>query len=113
MSENTENISFYPILIMEFIRQTTAGRFLSSETTDMFVKFKISKSYYTELINFPIQGQLINLDISYDDTTETLSVKANDALLNHFREQKSLIEIAQKYENQYKERYKKFIEVMD
>ena len=113
MSENNNNTPFSPILIMEFIRQTTAGRFLTAETTDMSVKFKISNSYYTEIQNFPIQGQFINLDIEYDNATEILTVKANEALLNHFREQKSLIEIAQKYANQYKDRYQKFIEVMD
>lgn len=113
MSENTVNIPFSPILIMEFMRQTTVGRSLTAQADDFCTKFKISKAYYTEIKNFPIQGQFINLDIDYDDTTEILTIKTCERLLNHFREQKSLIEIAQKYENQYKDRYKPFIEVID
>lgn len=35
------------------------------------------------------------------EATETLSVKTDETLINRFKEQKSLVEIAQKYEAQY------------
>ena len=44
MADNMDGeISFSPVLIMEFIRQTTVARFLNSETLDICVKFKIAK----------------------------------------------------------------------
>lgn len=113
MSENTENVPFSPILIMEFIRQSTIGRFLNAENLDMDVKFKISKEYYLQIQNYYIQGQLINLDINYDEASEILSAKTNEKTLNRFHEQKALLEISQKYENQYKDRYKEFIQIID
>ena len=106
-------ISFSPVLIMEYIRQTTVARFLNSETLDIVVKFKIKKEYYDEMKAYHQQVQFIRLYDEYDEENEVLSVKTDEVLLNRFREQKSLVEIANKYENQYKERYKKYIEVME
>ena len=42
MEENIE-VPFSPILIMEFVRQTTIARYLNSDTLDMDVKFKLPK----------------------------------------------------------------------
>ena len=109
-----EEIAFSPILIMEFIRQTTVGRFLNKEdVTDFVVKFKISKKYYDEILAYPLQAQTIRLNLQYDESSEILEVRAEEILINRFREQKSQVEIASKYENQYAERYKKFIEVIE
>ena len=55
-------------------------------------------------------GKTINID--YDEKTEILTVKPDDILVNRFKEQKSQVEIANKYEEQYAERYKQFIEVI-
>jgi hypothetical protein len=49
----------------------------------------------------------------YDEGNEILSVKTDEVLLNRFREQKALMEIANKYEKQYEERYKKYVEVVE
>ncbi|MBQ8750487.1 MAG: hypothetical protein IJZ30_02485 [Alphaproteobacteria bacterium] len=106
-------ISFSPVLIMEYIRQTTVARFLNSESLDIVVRFKIKKEYYDEMKAYHQQVQFIRLYDEYDEENEILSVKTDEVLLNRFREQKSLVEIANKYENQYKERYKKYIEVME
>lgn len=109
----SEDISFSPILIMEFIRQTAINRSLNNENSEAVTRFKLKKSYYNEIKVFPIQAQTIHLVINYDEPTETLSVQPDEIVLQHFKEQKSLIEIAGKYENKYKERYKKFIEIID
>ena len=106
-------ISFSPVLIMEYIRQTTVARFLNSESLDIVVRFKIKKEYYDEMKAYHQQVQFIRLYDEYDEENEILSVKTDEVLLNRFREQKLLVEIANKYENQYKERYKKYIEVME
>ena len=106
-------ISFSPVLIMEYIRQTTVARFLNSESLDIVVRFKIKKEYYDEMKAYHQQVQFIRLYDEYDEENEILSVKTDEVLLNRFKEQKSLVEIANKYENQYKERYKKYIEVME
>lgn len=106
-------ISFSPVLIMEYIRQTTVARFLNSESLDIVVRFKIKKEYYDEMKAYHQQVQFIRLYDEYDEENEILSVKTDEVLLNRFREQKSLVEIANKYENQYKERYKKYVKVME
>lgn len=105
----SQEVPFSPILIMEFIRQVTINRFLGGETE---VKFKLAKNYHDEIKAFPLQAQTIHLDWQYDEKSEILSVKADEIVLAHFREQKSLMEIAGKYETQYAERYKDFISVM-
>lgn len=111
--ELNSEISFSPVLIMEYIRQTTVARFLNSESLDIVVRFKIKKEYYDEMKAYHQQVQFIRLYDEYDEENEILSVKTDEVLLNRFREQKSLVEIANKYENQYKERYKKYVEVME
>ena len=94
---------------MEFVRQVTVNRFLNGETA---VKFKLAKAYYDEIKAFPLKAQTIHLDISYDEKKEILTVQADEMVVNRFKEQKSLTEIAGKYEAQYAERYKPFIEVL-
>jgi len=111
--ETSQDILFSPILIMEFIRQTAVNRSLNSENPETVTQFKLPKKYYDEITAFPIQAQSIHLDIKYDEKTEILSIKPDQTVLQRFKEQKSLTEIAGKYENQYKERYKKFIEILD
>jgi hypothetical protein len=113
MAEETEEIEFSPILIMEYLRQVTVARFLAADTLDMSVRFKLPKVYYEGITSYPLQALFINLEASYDEATEILTLKANERVLSQFRSQKSLMEIAGKYENQYKERYKKFVEVLD
>lgn len=108
MSEDEQN-SFSPILIMEFIRQVSVARALAAENAELTTKFKIAKKYYEEIMNYPLKVQLIRLSLSYDEGTEILSVKTDEVLLGRFREQKSLVEIAGKYEGQYAERYKEVI----
>lgn len=112
MEENAE-IVFEPILIMEFIRQVTVARALAAETAEVTVRFKIAKKYYDEIMNYPLKAQLIRLSLSYDEGAEVLSVKTDEVLLGRFREQKSLMEIAGKYEGQFAERYKNFVSVLE
>jgi len=107
--ESIANIPFSPILIMEFVRQVTINRFMNGETA---VKFKLSKAYYEEIKAFPLKAQTIHLDIAYDEKNAVLTVKADETIVNRFKEQKSMTEIAGKYEGQYAERYKQFIEVL-
>lgn len=113
MDNNNDTVPFSPILIMEFIRQTTVARCLSGESADIAVWFKLAKSYYDEITAFPLKAQLIRLKLDYDEKAEILTVRTDEVLLNRFREQKSLVEIAGKYEGQYAERYKKFIEIVE
>ena len=113
MAEEFEIMEFSPILIMEFIRQVTAGRVLASENPDLEVKFKIKKSYYDEMMAYPLQVQFINLVAKYNENDEILIVGVTEGLISHFKEFKSLGEISSRYEEQYKDRYKAFVEVLD
>ena len=54
----------------------------------------------------------LKIGIIIDRVARVMSVKTDDILINRFKEQKSLVEIAGKYENKFAERYKKFIEVL-
>lgn len=112
MAEESTEAQFSPVLIMEFIRQVTVAHYLNGKAMDEPVRFKIAKFYYDEIKAYPLQVQFIRLYAEYDEATEVLAVKADETLINRFNEQKSLVEIAGKYEGQYAERYKKFIEVM-
>lgn len=113
MSDSAVEIPFSPILMMEFIRQTTVARCLAGESADIAVRFKLAKNYYDEIMAFPLKAQLIRLYLDYDAAAEILTVKTDDTLLKRFKEQKSMVEIAGKYEEKFAERYKKFIEVLD
>lgn len=112
MEEDSEKKEFSPILIMEFIRQVTVARCLMAKTTDTEVKFRLVKTCYDEIMAYPLKAQLLWLELSYDANTEVLSVKADKVLIERFREQKSLVEIAGKYEAQYSDRYRNFVEVI-
>ena len=43
MDNNNDTVPFSPILIMEFIRQTTVARCLSGESADIAVRFKLAR----------------------------------------------------------------------
>lgn len=104
---------FSPILVMEFIRQVTVAHYLDGKPLDEPVRFKLPKSYYDEIKAYYLQVQFIRLYKEYDEKEEILSVKTDETLINRFKEQKSLMEIAGKYQGQFAERYKKFIEVIE
>lgn len=112
MAEESTEAQFSPVLIMEFIRQVTVAHYLNGKAMDEPVRFKLTKTLYDEIKAYPLQVQFIRLYAEYDEALEVLAVKTDETLINRFKEQKSLVEIAGKYEGQYAERYKKFIEVM-
>ena len=112
MDNNTETAPFSPLLIMEFIRQVTVARCLTADNPTLETKFHLSKDYYEQIMAFPLQVQLIRLVLDYDNTAEILTVKTDETLINRFKEQKSLVEIAQKYEGQYAQRYKNYISIV-
>ena len=107
------DIDFSPILIMDFIRQMAVVRVLNSEDLNLSTKFKISKKYYDEIANFYIQAPFIGLNPVYDESSEILTVKPEERVIEHFKSQKSLIEMCGKCEGLYKERYKAYVEVCE
>lgn len=113
MAEDMVNIEFSPILIMDFIRLITVSHTLKSDNSDLVTKFKIDKTYYDELKSFPIQSQFIGLEESYSPENNILTVKATQNVINHFKSQKALLEMCEKAEEQYKERYKTYIELLE
>lgn len=109
--QNNSEALFSPILIMEFIRQVTVAHYLNGKPLDEPVRFRLAKIYYDEIAAYEMQVQFIRLYTEYDEKDEILSVKTDETLIRRFKEQKSLVEISGKYQEQYAERYKKFIEV--
>ena len=82
MDNNNDTVPFSPILIMEFIRQTTVARCLSGESADIAVRFKLAKSYYDEITAFPLKAQLIRLKLDYDEKAEILTVRTDEVFVN-------------------------------
>ena len=112
MEEDKGDIEFSPVLIMEYIKQSSIGRYLASDNIDFDVKFKMPKEYYEEMMKYPLKPQFIKFDINYDESSEILSVRAGLDVINRFREQKAMVEIASLYEQHYAQRYKKYIEAL-
>lgn len=111
MSEDV--IDFSPILIMDFIRQMAVVRMLNADDLSLVTKFKISKKYYDEIANFYIQAPFIGLNPSYDESSEILTIKPEERVIEHFKSQKSLLEMCSKCEEMYSERYKEFVKVCE
>ena len=65
MENNEQKAPFSPILIMEFIRQTTIARCLTNENPNLETKFRLGKTYYDQIMSFPLQAQLIRLTLAY------------------------------------------------
>ena len=112
MDDNTDTAPFSPILIMEFIRQVTVARCLAEDNPMQETRFHLGREYYEQIMNYPLKVQQIRLFLNYDEGAEILTVKTDETLINRFKEQKSLIEIAQKYEGQYAQRYQKYVTVI-
>ena len=104
---------FSPILIMDFIRQMAVVRVLNTENLDLATKFKISKKYYDEIASFYIQAPFIGMNPVYDESAEILTVKPEERVIEHFKSQKSLVEMCSKCEELYKERYSDYIEICE
>ena len=104
---------FSPILIMDFIRQIAVVRVLNTEDLSLATKFKISKKYYDEIANFYIQAPFIGMNPVYDENAEILTVKPEEKVIEHFKSQKSLLEMCAKSEDLYKERYKEYVEICE
>ena len=113
MENNDNPVPFSPILIMEFIRQTTVAHALTQENPELVTKFHLNKDCYQKILNFPLKAQMIRLYSDYDESAELLNVHTDETLINRFKEQKSLVEIAQKYEGQFSERYKSYIQIVN
>ena len=104
---------FSPILIMDFIRQMAVVRVLNTEDLNLATKFKISKKYYDEIASFYIQAPFIGMNPVYDESAEILTVKPEERVIEHFKSQKSLVEMCSKCEELYKERYSDYIEICE
>ena len=104
---------FSPILIMDFIRQMAVVRVLNTEDFSLATKFKISKKYYDEIANFYIQAPFIGMNPVYDEGSEILTVKPEERVIEHFKSQKSLLEMCAKCEGLYRERYKDYVEICE
>ena len=104
---------FSPILIMDFIRQMAVVRVLNAEDLSLATKFKISKKHYDEIANFYIQAPFIGMNPVYDESAEILTVRPEERVIEHFKSQKSLLEMCAKCEDLYKERYSEYIEICE
>ena len=103
--------------VQAYDRQAANGKYVESgmivtNTLGGYIEPRTFKDYYEQIMAFPLQVQLIRLVLDYDNTAEILTVKTDETLINRFKEQKSLVEIAQKYEGQYAERYKNYISIV-
>lgn len=102
---------FSPILIQEYVRLMTAAHYIKSENTSSGLKFKISAENYQKIKECPTLAPWINLNIDYDDKQEILSVSGNEAFIKTY-ENKIQQEVALKFEENYQNRYSKYIQLI-
>ena len=105
----SETEIFYPILIEEYIRLITAAFHIQNQDDNTPVQFKISKEHYQQIINCPIQAPLIGLALSYNESSQVLSVTADKYFLTMY-ENKIQKEVALNFQLTNTKRYSKYIE---
>lgn len=101
---------FSSILLQEYVRLMTVAAYIKHENNLSGVKFAISKENYDKMMAEPLQTALIGLDLKF--TADVLTVVPNNELLQQY-ENKIMKEVVQIYWDNYKNRYAKFIKIIE
>jgi len=94
---------FYPVLVQNYIRFETAAA---------YVKFKIAKDYYQQMRAHDIQAPLIGLILDYNEADGILNVVPEAYFLEEYENQ-IMRDVAVKQAELCRNRYSKFIEIID
>ncbi|MBQ8482339.1 MAG: hypothetical protein IJ532_07390 [Alphaproteobacteria bacterium] len=111
MEAPTEELEvFSSILLQEYIRLMTAANCFKHENDLSGAKFAISKENYDRMMDEPLQTALIGLDIKFADNV-LIAVPCEEFLKQY--ENKIMKEVALMFWDNYKNRYAKFISIIE
>ena len=99
---------FSALLLQNYIRIITAALYIKHENKLNGVSFKISKDNFAEMNATEIQAPLIGLNIQYNPDNEMLTSVPNEDFLKLY-ENKIMRDVTLKFYDDYRERYVKFI----
>ena len=101
---------FSSILLQEYIRLMTAADYVRHENNLSGVKFAISEENYAKMMAEPLQTALIGLDLQFVD--DVLTVVPSEDFLKQY-ENKIMKEVVLMFWDNYKNRYAKFIKIIE
>lgn len=111
MEAPTEELEvFSSILLQEYIRLMTAADYINHDGNRKSTRFTVNKENYDKMMAEPLQTALIGLDIQFDK--DVLTATPSEDFLKQY-ENKIIKEVVQMYWNNYKNRYAKFIKVIE
>lgn len=107
---------FFPLLIENYIRLESIVTCLKNADENgnyptLPTKFKISKDYFEQVKNYEIQSPFLGINFEYDDSSETLTATPDEFALELYKN-KIMHEVALKQDNDFQNRYSKFISVI-
>lgn len=106
---------FYPVLVQNYIRFETAAAYVKAQEEKReisAVKFKIAKDYYQQMRAHDIQAPLIGLILDYNEADDILNVVPEAYFLEEYENQ-IMRDVAVKQAELCRNRYSKFIEIID
>lgn len=118
MAENTKVLEdFSPILLQNYIRVEAVYNFVKNdeegnENYSLEKKFSISKDNYKKIMDFELHAPLINLSLSYDENSETLTVVPSEELCNEYKN-KIMRDVVIKQHENFIGRYSNYINAID
>lgn len=111
MEAPTEELEvFSSILLQEYIRLMTAADYVKHENNLSGAKFAISDENYKKMMEEPLQTALIGLNVQFAD--EVLTAVPSEDFLKQY-ENKIMKEVVLTFWDNYKNRYAKFIKIIE
>lgn len=103
---------FSAILLQQYIRLMTAAVYHRPENTHPKAEFRIASEIYAKLCEEPLQTSLLGLTLDYDATTQILTATPDNEFIEEFTNN-IMRDVALQYADIYKNRYSKFILLID
>ena len=106
----TELEVFSAILLQEYIRLMTVATYIQNDNNINGAKFSITGENYAKMLNEPLQSGLIGLNLQFEN--DILTVIPNPKVLQQYNN-KILKEVVLTFLNNYKNRYAKYIKIIE
>lgn len=111
MEAPTEELEvFSSILLQEYIRLMTIADYVKHENNLSGAKFAINKENFDKMTAEPLQTAFIGLDLKFAD--DVLTAVPSEELLKQY-ENKIMKEVVLMFWDNYKNRYAKFIKIIE
>lgn len=100
--------AFYPILLMDYIKQMTLANCILTQDENHQSTFKINKDVYERLMQYELKTPLIGISLEYDENSGILTAQA-DSKTNAAYNSKIMREVVLQYKESYANRYTNLI----